>query len=58
MNLWRATNLDSVKRATSALRVELYTPDTLARLSRRFDALDGGIIAVDEERLPSFGEGV
>jgi hypothetical protein len=38
--------------------MKLDTPDLFARLRGRFDAFDGRVVAVDEERLPAFGEGV
>ena len=51
-----ATHLDRVERTTSALRMELDTPDLLARLSRRLDAFNRRVVAVDEEGLPAAGE--
>ena len=50
--------LNGIKRAPGTLGVELYTPDLLARLGGRLDALDGRVIAVNEERLPALREGV
>ena len=46
------TNLHGIQRAARTLRVELYTPNFLARVRGRFDALNRGIVAVDEERFP------
>ena len=51
-------HLDGVERATSALRVELHTPYPLAGIFGGLDTLDGRIVAVDEDGLPSLGEGV
>jgi len=33
-------------------------PRPFARLRSRFNAFDGRVVAVDEERLPAFGEGI
>jgi hypothetical protein len=38
--------------------MELDTPYLFARLRSRLDAFDGRVVAVDEERLPAFGEGI
>lgn len=52
------TNLNSVKRSTGALWMKLNTPYFFPRLRSRLDALNGGIIAIDEERFPAAGERV
>jgi len=36
--------------------VELDTPDTLPRVLARLDSLNRGVVAVDEEGLPSLRE--
>lgn len=38
--------------------MELNTPNALAGLRGRLDALYGRVVAVDEEGLPSVGEGI
>jgi hypothetical protein len=51
-------HLDGVERTTGALRVELHAPYPLAGDFGGLDTLNRRVIAVDEERLPSLGEGV
>lgn len=50
--------LHGVKRATGALGVELDTNNVFTGFGSRLDTFNGGIIAVDEERLPAGGEGL
>lgn len=38
--------------------MELNTPYLLSRLGGRFDALNGGVVTVDEEWFPAFWEGI
>jgi len=52
----RSTNLDRVQRSPSALWMKLDTPNLLTGLRRGLDAFDRRIIAVDEERFPTFRE--
>lgn len=53
-----STYFDCVKGATGTFRVELYSNDILAGGSGRLDALNRGIVTVNEERLPTGGEWV
>jgi hypothetical protein len=46
-------HLDGVQGTAGGLGVELDTPDTLARLGCGDDALDGRVVAVDEEGGPA-----
>jgi hypothetical protein len=54
----RSTYFDGVERSAGAFGVELDPPYFLARLSGGPDPFDGGVVAVDEEWLPSSWEGV
>lgn len=51
-------HLDGVEGSSGTLRMELDTPNLLARSVGGLDALDGGVVAVDEEGFPALGEGV
>jgi hypothetical protein len=53
-----AEHLDGIERSTSTLGMELDAPHRLARIISRLDALDRGIVAVDEEGLPACREGL
>lgn len=50
--------LDGIQGATGTFWMELDTPDFLSRVSCGLDTLNGGIIAINEEGLPSFREWV
>lgn len=51
------TNLNGVKRSSSTLGMELYSPDLFARLASGLDTLYRRVVTVDEEWFPSLWEG-